>query len=112
LSFQEAWDLEEVDPLFNVPACVLFAQRQPDAKTSYPIKAQKVKGKLARRNASLEESKKHLHTEDIELHLHQRGKRSYWSPDKAITTQKASFYKEPFLPRGNYRPPFNVVRRD
>jgi SAM-dependent methyltransferase len=37
LTFREAWDLEDVTPLFNVPSCVLFAQKQPPTPFPLPL---------------------------------------------------------------------------
>ena len=47
-------DLEEVEPLFNVPSCVLIAMK--GAQTEYPVPTTFISGKLPRRNASLPES--------------------------------------------------------
>jgi len=95
LAFRESWDLEDVKPLFNVPACTLFAQKG-DAKVSYPIVGQRLNGELERRNASLEESERDLDVEDAQFWLHRRGKRSFWSIQESTVEAKESYYKRYF----------------
>lgn len=95
LVFSESWDLEDVKPLFNVPACTLFAQKG-DAKVSYPIAGQKLSGGLERRNASLEEAEGDLDVEDAQFWLHRRGKRSFWSIQESTVEAKESYYKKHF----------------
>ena len=51
LSLSRILDLEKVSPLFNVPSCVLIAQK--GSKTSYPIPTTMFSGKLVVRNAKL-----------------------------------------------------------
>ena len=96
LTFTEAWDLEEVEPLFNVPACVLVAEKRRGAKVSYPIAGQKISGELSRKNAALQEARQCLSIEEVEFSLSQVGKRSFWVTGKGITAKKASYYKDHF----------------
>jgi methylase of polypeptide subunit release factors len=96
LRFEEAWDLESVEPLFNVPSCVLFGQKEAGAKTSYPIPGQTVSGELPRKNATLNEAKESLTVESQQFYLSQIGGRSFWSVAKGIQAEEASFYKEHF----------------
>jgi len=92
LVFKESWDLEEITPLFNVPSCVLIAQKPPtpvaevakllgkgekDAKVSYPIAGQKFSGELPLRNAALSEAEQYLTVEDVQWSLSKMGKRSF-----------------------------------
>jgi len=106
LAFEELWDLEQVEPLFNVPACVLFAK-----KTSSPTPAGKetqlqpgtrgipgeiLSGKLPRRNASPEEAEPYLRVEKVQFFLNRRGHRSFWSTTPA-TDQPPSFYRDRFF---------------
>ena len=44
-------DLEDVQPLFNMPSCVLIATK--GSSTRYPVTAQKLSGLLPKRNAKL-----------------------------------------------------------
>ena len=53
LKLIEILDLEEVQPLFNMPSCVLIATK--GEKTEYPVSAKKYKGELPKKNARLNE---------------------------------------------------------
>jgi SAM-dependent methyltransferase len=96
LNFREVWDCENVTPLFKVPSCVLIAQKHSNAKVSYPISGQILRGKLNRRNASLEETDGSLSLEDVKFYLHKKGKRSFWSIETPKGEGKESFYKKYF----------------
>ncbi len=96
LSWREIWDCEGVSPLFNVPACVLMAEKGETARVRYPVNGQILSGGLRRKNASLAEAEKALTVKDVEFSLHTRGKRSFWATDKAVGEHKASFYKALF----------------
>lgn len=96
LTFREVWDLERVEPLFGVPACVLIAQKRRGARVSYPIAGQKISGELSRKNATLHEAQECLSIEDVEFSLNRVGKRSFWAEGKGITAERASYYKEHF----------------
>ncbi len=50
LQFEQVWDLMGVDPLFNVPSCVIFGQKLGPFRL--PTKATAAAGKLPTRNAS------------------------------------------------------------
>ncbi|HOU95571.1 MAG TPA: N-6 DNA methylase [Bacteroidales bacterium] len=97
LIFREIWDLESTKPLFNVPSCVLIAQKHPFTKVTYPIPGQKLSGKLENRNASLDEAENSLLTKSVEFYLHKRGKRSFWATEKQTGKGKESYYKKQFF---------------
>ncbi|MBI5116238.1 N-6 DNA methylase [Candidatus Poribacteria bacterium] len=92
LLWREVWDCENIVPLFNVPSCVLIAEKSAVAETKYPIMGQILNGKLYRKNASLEEAEISLQVDNVEISLHQRGKRSFWGTGKAVTSNPQSFY--------------------
>ncbi|MGA9349886.1 MAG: N-6 DNA methylase [Anaerolineae bacterium] len=96
LRFEEVWDLEGVEPLFNVPACVLFAQKAHGAKVVYPIPGQVLRGKLPRKNATLGEAEESLFVEGERFYLSQVGERSFWNPTAGIEARAGSPYKESF----------------
>jgi len=96
LYWRELWNCENVAPLFNVPACVLIANKGDPAKTRHPIAGQILSGKLDRKNASLAEAEKALTVEDVEFSLHTRGKRSFWATENDSGKKAASFYKAHF----------------
>jgi hypothetical protein len=97
LNFIEVLDCEEVKPLFNVPSCVLFAQKQPEAKVSYPISGQILRGKLKQRNASLDEAKSSLSKKNVKFYLYKKGKRSFWTTQRPKGKGETSFYKRYFF---------------
>jgi type I restriction-modification system DNA methylase subunit len=97
LNFIEVWDCKDVSPLFNVPSCVLIAQKRSEAKVFYPISGQCLSGKLERPNASLDEAEKILSIKNVKLYLHKKGKRSYWGTEEPQKGgEKGSFYRKYF----------------
>jgi methylase of polypeptide subunit release factors len=96
LLWHEVWDCENVVPLFNVPSCVLIADKGDTAPVKYPVAGQILSGKLLRKNASLAEAEKALTVEDVEFSIHTRGKRSFWATEKDAGTKGASYYKALF----------------
>ena len=58
--FTDAWALgDDVQPLFPVPSCVLFA-RDEDAAGPLPPTVRRASGELPRRNAAVTEAERHL----------------------------------------------------
>jgi hypothetical protein len=97
LVWREVWDCENVTPLFNVPCCVLIAEKcDRELQIKYPIQGQIIRGKLKRKNASLKEAEEELTTEDTEFFLNTRGKRSYWATEKGKASYEGSFYARHF----------------
>jgi hypothetical protein len=90
----EVWDLEDVSPLFNVPAAVAFGDLTSCASNTLP--GEIVSGRLKRKNASLEEAKRELKTEATEFHVVQQGKRSFLSTSRKKTSNQRSFYQPHF----------------
>lgn len=72
--FEYLADLD-VNPLFEVPACIVEAVRGKEMK--YPVKGQIIEGKLPRKNTTLEESKQFLSFENTSFTLNSIGKRSF-----------------------------------
>lgn len=79
LEWTEVWDLEGVEPLFNVPACVLFGVRSRRDTADEGIPGEILSGRLPRRNASLAEAEKALRVERTRFFLNRRGRRSFWA---------------------------------
>ncbi len=96
LFWREVWDCDTVSPLFNVPSCVLIADKDKITKVENPIAGQILCGKLERKNASLAEAEKSLGVDNVEFSLHTRGKRSFWAIGKGVGEQIASYYKKQF----------------
>lgn len=102
LRWTELWDLEQVSPLFNVPACVLFGERVPTAVEAAqrqaleePVPGQVLAGTLPRRNAGLEQAETALHIQEVPFFLNRRGKRTYWAAVRG-PAGKISPYRELF----------------
>jgi hypothetical protein len=68
-------DLEHVQPLFNITSCVVFGRR--GIKTTYPINGHVIKGKLYRKNATLEEAMKSLKLTKTDFVVSAIGDRSF-----------------------------------
>ncbi len=103
LDFEEVWDLEDVEPLFNVPSCVLFGrkgQRPEPGEEEEPevssIPGEVLSGTLERKNAALEEADESLTVEEETFYLSQIGERSFWSATASVQAEAASPYKELF----------------
>ncbi len=98
LGFEEVWDLEGVEPLFNVPACVFFGKRE--IETGRSIKCQSFFGKLKRKNSSLQEAKQTLTVTPEELFVTQIGKRSFLSTLKMKPTIGTRSFYQPYFSEG------------
>lgn len=72
-------DLEDVRPLFSVPACVLFATK--GEPTSYPVPRIMFSGLLPRKNASWQEAKPRL-----------KVSKTTWAPAKMA--EKSPYYED------------------
>jgi hypothetical protein len=90
----QVWDLEDVSPLFNVPAAVAFGDVLSDASKTLP--GEILSGQLKRKNASLEEAKRDLKIEATDFHVVQQGKRSYLSTIRKKISGQRSFYQPRF----------------
>ena len=97
LFWEEIWDCEKVKPLFNVPACVLFAEKKDRTSVTYPVKGEILTGKLTRKNVPLHEAQDVLKIEKVKYFLHTRGNRSYWAVGENVLSEKESYYKKRFF---------------
>lgn len=89
------WDLLDVKPLFNIPACVLWiADRQPQPSSKKPGKS--FSGRLPSRSATWDEAKPHLRSQSSDFELAFLGKRSAWrpvNPNSAMTVEEWLEYR-------------------
>lgn len=99
LFWREIWDCENVEPLFNVPSCVVVADKGETASIQYPVAGQILSGRLDRKNASLQEAEATLTVENTMFSLHLRGRRSYWATGKAARAQAPSYPKSYYKAR-------------
>lgn len=89
-------DLEHVEPLFNITSCVVFGKRGVGATTQ--IDGYVAKGKLSRKNATLEEAMKSLKLTKTSFAVSEIGGRSFLAPEGAIPAirGKRSYYFDKF----------------
>ncbi|HIC94212.1 MAG TPA: hypothetical protein EYP09_08190, partial [Anaerolineae bacterium] len=78
VSLEEVWDLERVEPLFNVPACVVLASKG-EAPRPHPLPCLTFRGTLPRKNADLDEAVEALEVVEEQLFLNRRGERTFWA---------------------------------
>jgi SAM-dependent methyltransferase len=96
LRVEEVWDLEGVEPLFNVPACVVLARKGERPEVPYPLPCRTFHGTLPRRNADLDEAAKALEVAEESLFLNRRGERTFWATKEEQVLPEASPYRELF----------------
>ena len=94
LSITEIWDLENVTPLFKMPACVVFARKGEEPQHPYPVEAKIFKGELPRHNANECEADSELNVKTDKIYLSLLGKRSYWSYGKQVELISENIYAE------------------
>jgi len=98
---EEVWDLEEVEPLFNVPACVVIAEKG-ESETSYPLKCRMFqigthgRASLPRRNANIDEASGVLEVVEGQIFLNRRGERTFWATTEGAVLLEASPYQRRF----------------
>lgn len=98
LTWTGIWDCDRVNPLFNVPTCVLWAEKTAggvDPAKTFP--GEVLSGRLSRKNASLAEAEANLTVEATPFSLSQRGRRSYWAAGEESKTSNVSWYKRKFF---------------
>ncbi len=98
LGFSEVWDLEEVEPLFNVPTCVFFGKRGSETKSS--LRCESLCGRLERKNSSLDEASQKLAVTPGELFITQMGKRSFLTTLKTPPSLTLRSFYQPYFKEG------------
>ena len=112
LSISEIWDLINISPLFNVPSCVIFANRlKNNKKMNFPkngLRGKSFKGKFESNNINLIDAKKSLLITDTKFYISQLGGSTAISNEKIKSSIGTNFYKALFkqgatiLPRNFY----------
>ena len=97
VTLTRVWDLEEVSPLFNVPAAVAFGDLESDASKTLP--GEILSGQLRRENASLKEAGRDLKVEATDFHVVQQGKRTFLSTSRRKLSARPSYYR-PYFKEG------------
>jgi len=96
LKLRSIWDCDKVEPLFNVPSCVIIAEKKRREETKYPVDGIELSGSLERKNSNLAEANEILKINDVKYWLHKHGKRSYWGTSKQKSSMQGSYYKDKF----------------
>lgn len=98
LAWTGLWDCDQVEPLFNVPTCVLWAEKTAGSvEPAKTFPGEVMAGRLPRKNASLQEAEANLTVEAAPFSLSQRGRHSFWATGAASKTEKSSWYKKKFF---------------
>ncbi|ABD56622.1 hypothetical protein Jann_3705 [Jannaschia sp. CCS1] len=97
---KEIWDLDEVSPLFNVPSCVIFAERAHGSlSTSIPKSGcvgMLVSGRLKKHNANLAEVKGKLSVKKAKFYFSKLGEKSGFTTKKLGASTQTNHYKKLF----------------
>lgn len=101
----EIWDLQNVSPLFRVPACVLFVQQetisgsetklQARIKYTTPISGYLLKGRMEKPDTHWEQAQTFISTQEVMWRYIELGRHSAFavvSRDEIIQTTKANDY--------------------
>lgn len=98
LKLTDIWDLQDVQPLFRIPSCVLFAKKgdfqKAIAKAGLVGKA--LAGKLPAHNCNLETASEKLTEETVTWFYAKQGKATAFSNTKGKSSSKTNPYKALF----------------
>lgn len=83
-------DLLRVKPLFNVPACVVYARK--GQRTNYPVQASILIGALPKKNMKLNDAKAFLQKRQGAFHLNKLGQRSFLAEKLLLISKERSPY--------------------
>jgi len=83
----ELLDLEDAEPLFNVPSCVITAQH---GKSQYPVDAIDFEGTLPQKNSKLAEAAKFLTQTKKKFEYYEIGQRSFLESQEFAKVLKAT----------------------
>ena len=92
----DIWDLNDVQPLFRIPSCVLFAQKenlQKKALAKTGLSGKTLAGRLPAHNCNLEAANKKLTEETVTWFYARQGKASAFSNTKSKSSNKVNPYK-------------------
>lgn len=94
LKFEKIVDLANVEPLFNVPSCVVEAKK--GGETEYPVQGEVFGGKLDGKNEPWEDAKEKLDRRDTQFRLNEAGERSFLGERKLESYFSGSAYEREF----------------
>jgi SAM-dependent methyltransferase len=92
LGLTRVLDLEEVDPLFNIPACAIFGRK--GLPFDYPVSRENITGSLGESNADWQQAQGKLTIEETDLYL-QGGEVTSWDdvPPMSRSSYHTEFYQ-------------------
>jgi len=93
LGFKKLIDLHNVEPLFNVQACVL--ESQYEGRTKYPLDGVIISGTLTAKNSTLKDATKQLHFKNTKFSLESLEGRSFLHetiPAENIVFSRSSYF--------------------
>lgn len=94
----ELWDLGGVDPLFNIPSSVVFAD-QKYVNSRFPeegVSGYLVEGNPPEQNVTWEEAENHLNFEETQWHYGRLGSLTAFTPYKVEASEAVNYYKDHF----------------
>lgn len=94
LGFEKIIDLSDVEPLFNVPSCVVKAKKGD--KTEYPIQGEVFNGKLDSKNESWKSARKKLNHKNTRFYLNEAEERSFLGEKRLENYLSGSIYEKEF----------------
>jgi type I restriction-modification system DNA methylase subunit len=99
VNINEIWDLKDVNPLFKVPTCVLFAEKKvridltPEIKT---ITGKIIKATFSKQNISFIDSKLYIEESSGQFYLSKLGTNTAWTYNNYFANFKINYYKDKF----------------
>lgn len=98
VALSQLWNLQDVAPLFKVPSCVLFAQRNPRDGAPGPkqLPGRELHGKLPGHNIPLSSAAPHIREEIGIFHLSRLGDATAWTFGERIALSGVNPYKSQF----------------
>lgn len=94
----EIWDLDAVNPLFNIPSCVLFSEKSHvnNKIRKEGIIGKEFRGRLKKHNSGWEEAKDKIAESKTNYFYSQQGKSSAFTLKQLKQTSKINPYKKQF----------------
>ncbi|MDR2963731.1 MAG: N-6 DNA methylase [Bacteroidales bacterium] len=94
----QIWDLDKVQPLFNIPSCVFFAEKRNDKQSGKMSvrEGKQFEGRLPEHNCHYNIAKTKLKETPVVWYLKTQGKATAFSTEKSTTKNAVSPYKSLF----------------
>jgi hypothetical protein len=99
---RELWDCEQIEPLFNIPACVIISSKERLSnlvelrEKASSIEGEIIIGNLKSKNSSLSDVEKRISIQKVEYNLNRQGNRTFWDIGAKSVTTKRSHYLDKF----------------